>query len=210
MTLGRTCLIRDNNKPAALLCFDHTFRDFSGKIGITDSDVQILTRTNALYEYAELFKEFIDIREPWAERSVQRLFSFTVQSGRVCLSRGTFLHGLVGSSQRSQSLDEDTMMEVRSFFDLYERTLRRRLVGKIEAYCHSCLSVHVFDPCDAAFWGRCDRTECHRQHNLNHTWFDNRLHFHMSILNLLQFTGVGLEHYLRRFDLLLSICCLRC
>jgi hypothetical protein len=108
-------------------------------------------------------------------------------------------------------LDEDTTMEVRSFFDLYKRTLRLRLKEKLDAYCHNSLSVHVFDPCEAVTFGRCDRKDCQRQHKLNHTWFDNRLHFHMcqiSILTSLRFIGMGLgidlrfdPVDLRRFDL---------
>ena len=211
MTLGKRDFLLDKNKPAALLCFDHTFRDFNMQTDITGSDVQIINRTGALCDYAELMWQILSLPEPWAERSVQRLFSFTVHSGRVCLPRGTFLHRFVEPFQRSQLLDEDTKLEVRTFFDLYQRTLRQRLRERLEAYCNKSLSVRVFDPCEAFVFGRCDGTECQREHELNHTWFDNRLNFHMcqiSILNLLQFIGMGLGQNLRRFDILLSIYCL--
>jgi hypothetical protein len=203
ITLGRTGFLRDHNKPAALLCFDHSFRDFDRQTEITGSDVQILKKTRALYEYAEIVCEILSFPEPWAQRSIQRLFSFTVHYGRVCLPRGTFLHGIIKPSQRSQPLGEDTMVEVRVFFDLYQRTLRRRLREKLEAYSNKSLSVRVFDPCESVAFRRCDRTECQKQHELNHTWFDNRLDFHLcqiSILNLLRLIGLGLRENLRRFD----------
>jgi hypothetical protein len=202
-TLGSTTLL-DSNKPAALLCLDHSFRDFNRQTDITGVDVQILNRTRALCDYAELVRQILSLPEPWAETGVQRLFSFTVHSSRVCLRRGTFLRGFVEPSQRSS--DEDSKMEVRLFFRLYQGTIRRRLGEKLEAYCDNCLSVRVFDPCEFAAFGRCDSSDCQRQHELNHTWFDKRLQFHMcqiSLLNLLQFISRGLGQNLRRFDLLL-------
>lgn len=216
MTIGRTNYLRDHNKPAAILCFDHIFRDFNKQTDITGSDVQILDKTRALCYYAEFIWEILCLPEPWAKGGVQRLFSFTVHSGRVCLPRGTFLHGFVRPFQRSQLLDEDTMIEVRSFVDLYQRTLRQRLREKLEAYCNNSLSVRVYDPCEAvAFvaFGRCDYKDCQRQHELNHAWFDKRLHFHMcqiSILNFLRFISPDSHRFdmdLHRFDLLLSIFC---
>ena len=54
ITLGRTGLLRDHNKPAALLCFDHSFRDFDRQTEISGSDIEILKKTRALYEYAEI------------------------------------------------------------------------------------------------------------------------------------------------------------
>ena len=204
ITLGRTGLLRDHNKPAALLCFDHSFRDFDRQTEISGSDIEILKKTRALYEYAEIVHEILSFPEPWAQRSVRRLFSFTVHSGRVCLPRGTFLHRSIELSQQSQLLGEDTKVEVRFFFDLYQRTLRRRLREKLEAYSNKSLSVRVFDPCESVALGRrCDRTECQRRHELNYTWFDNRLDFHLcqiSILDLLRLIGTGLGSNLRRFE----------
>lgn len=185
MTLGGTIFLQDNNKPAALLCFDHTFWEMNRQNGITGSDVQILLRTRALCNYADLVQQNLNLREPWAERKVQRLFAFTVRSGRVCLSPGTFLYRLVGGSQRPLLSNEDILMEVRPFLDLYLRSLRRRLSEKLHFYCYHSLSLRVFDPCEAAALGRCDRRECQRHHELDHVWFDNRLHFHISQLSML-------------------------
>ena len=208
MTLGTTDFLQDRNKPATLLCLDHTFRDCNRQTDITGSDIQILNKTGFLGDYANLVWQILSLPEPWADRVVQRLFSFTVHAGRVCLPRGTFLHGFIEPSQRSQLLDEDTKLEVRIFLDLYQGSLRRRLMERIEAYSNNSLSVRVFDPCESIAFGRCDRrTECQRQHDLNHTWFDKRLLFHMGQISILNFVNTGLGQNLRRFDLLLSICC---
>src|SRR5882757_2006277 len=154
MTLGRTIFVDNNNKIAALLCFDHTFREMNRQSSITGSDVQILLRTTALCDYADLVQQILILPEPWAEQRVQRLFAFTVRSGRVCLSPGTFLYGLAGGSHRPQSSNEDILMEVGPFYDLYRRSLRRRLSEKLHVYCHNSLSIRVFDPCEAAALGR--------------------------------------------------------
>ena len=152
MTLGRTTFF-DDNKSAALLCFDHTFREMNNQSSITGSDVQILLRTTALCDYADLVQEILFLQEPWAKQRVQRLFAFTVRSGRVCLSPGTFLYGIARRSQRPQLSSEDILMEVGPFYDLYQRSLRRRLSEKLHVYSHSSLSVRVFDPCEAAAFG---------------------------------------------------------
>lgn len=210
MTLGRTIFLQDNNKSAALLCFDHSFREMNRQNGITGSDVQILLRTRALCDYADLVQQNLILHEPWAERKVQRLFAFTVNSGRVCLSPGTFLYRskLVGGSQRPLLSNEDILMEVEPFIDLYLRSLRRRLSEKLHFYCSHSLSVRVFDPCEAAALGRCDRRDCQRHHQLDHVWFDNRLHFHISQLSMLyslRFIGMDPGQNLGRYDILFSI-----
>jgi hypothetical protein len=211
MSLGRDIFVEDNNKPAALLCFDHTFREMNRQSGITGSDVQILLRTTAVCDYADLVQDILNLQEPWAEQRVQRLFAFTVRSGRVCLSPGTFLYELAGGSQRSQVSNEDMPMKVGAFYDLYQRSLRRRLSEKLHVYCNNSLSVRVFDPCEAAVLGRCDRRECQRHHELDHAWFVKRLNFHMfqiSMLYSLRFIGMDPGPHLHRCDILLSIRCL--
>jgi hypothetical protein len=208
MTLGRTIFVEDNNKPAALLCFDHTFREMNTQSGITGSDVQILLRTTALCDYADLVQEILTLHEPWAEQRVQRLFACTVRSGRVCLSPGTLLYGLAGGSQRPQLSNEDILVEVGPFYELYRHSLRRRLWEKLHVYCNNSLSVRVFDPCEFAVLGRCDRRECQRHHELDHAWFVKRLHFHifqLSMLYSLRFIGMDPGQHLHRCDILLSI-----
>lgn len=210
MTLGRTIFVEDNNKSAALLCFDHTFREMNRQSGITGSDVQILFQTRSLCDYADLVNQIFILREPWAEQRVQRLFAFSVRSGRVCLSPGTFLYGLAGGSQRPQSSNEDILMQVGRFYELYRHSLRWRLSEKLHIYCNNSLSVRVFDPCDTAL-GRCDRRECQRHHELDHAWFDRRLHFHMfqiSMLYTLRFIDRDPGQRLFRCDILLSIHCI--
>jgi hypothetical protein len=209
MALGRTIYSQENNKPAALLCFDHVFRDMNRQTPIAGSDTQILDRTRALCNYAELVQEVLSILEPWSNEKVQKLFSFTLHSGdRVRLRRGTFLHGYFERSLRQNLSNQDAMMEVRSFYNMYRASLQRRVRERLDAYCNASLSVRVFDPCEASAAGRCDRTECERQHNLDHAWFDKRLHFHMyqfSILSILDSLRSNLSSMesgpIRRFDL---------
>jgi len=207
MTLGRTIYSQDDNKLAALLCLDHTFRNMDRQTPITGSERQILNRTRALCEYAELVQLVLSVLEPWTKEDIQKLFSFTVHSGdRVCLRRGTYLHGFFERSRRQDLLNQDSMIEVRFFYNLYRNSLQQRLRERLDAYCNTSLSVRVFDPCEAFAFARCDRTECQRQHNLDHAWFDRRLQFHMfqiSILDSLRaLTGsVGPRQY--RFDLFL-------
>ncbi|KAI9510704.1 hypothetical protein F5148DRAFT_976352 [Russula earlei] len=191
MNLGRTIFLRGENTAAALLCFDHYFRDMKRQFVITGSHTEILDKTMALCEYAELVQQFLLDPEPWSKPRIQKLFSFTLHSGgRVCLSRNSLLHGEFKISQIQHSLNEDAVVEVRSFYNLYQSTLRQRVREKLEVYCNSSLSVRVFDPCEAYVSGRCDRTPCQWQHELNHTWFERRLQFHLlqiSILHSLQF-----------------------
>jgi len=206
MALGRTIYLQEHNKPAAILCFDHVFRDMNRQTPIAGSDTQILNRTRALCNYAELVQGLHSVLEPWSNEKVLKLFSFTVHSGdRVRLRRGTFLHGYFERSTRQHLLNEDAMMEVRSFYTMYQNSLQRRVRERLEAYCNTSLSVRVFDPCEASAARSCDRTDCGRQHNLDHAWFDKRLHFHMyqiSILDSLRGVSNSMESGpIRRFDL---------
>jgi hypothetical protein len=194
MSLARS-LIRDENKAAALLCLDHAFRNLSQETLLTYSDNEILLKTRGLVDYSDLVQEILYVLEPWTRQSVQKLFSFTIQTqGHICLPRGTFLHDNFKRSYR-HTLDEDANVEVRAFYDIYKSALRRRLREKLEAYCNMCLNVRVFDPCEHAIFGRgCDRNGCQRQHEFDYPWFDKRLQFHLfqfSILKSLRYFGLG-------------------
>jgi hypothetical protein len=202
MNLGKRILL-DENKPAALLCFDHAFRNLNKETFLTDPDSQVLLKLGALCEYRDLVRDILCVLEPWTKQGVLKLFSFTVQSqGRISLPRGTFLHDCFKTSQL-RPLDEDATVEVRAFYNLYQSTLRQRLKVKLEAYCNMCLNVRVFDPCENAFFGRgCDRDRCQRQHQFDHMWFDKRLQFHLfqiSILDSLRFFGKEESYNIRRF-----------
>ncbi|KAI9453660.1 hypothetical protein BJY52DRAFT_1288007 [Lactarius psammicola] len=190
LALGRT--LYEGNKPAALLCLDHSFRNFNTQILQSYSDSQVLTTASALHGYARLVQEVIVSLDPWNRRHIRKLFSFSVQSsGRICLPRGTFLHDCCQRSLRRPSSD-DIAVEVRYFYDLYRSTLRERLRKLLDAYCDGCLQVRVFDPCEVSAVGRCDRADCTRHHKLDRAWFDRRLWFHMYLVDfsiLLQFFG---------------------
>jgi len=215
LTLGREIHKKDNNKPAALLCFDHCFRDMTRLTAINGSPDEILNRTRGICDYAELAHETF-VPEPWTSQSIQRLFSFTVHSrGYICIPRNTFLHNAFKGPRRQElNKGPSIMMDVRRFCDLYQTTLQSRLRERLAAYSNCSLSVHIFDPCDISVSKRrCDRTGCQRQHELNHAWFERRLYFHMfqiSILHTLQFFSEESEQRsnIRRFGLLLLICCL--
>ncbi|KAN0138675.1 hypothetical protein V8E53_003663, partial [Lactarius tabidus] len=188
----------DGNKPAALLCLDHTFRNFNPQTLQSYSDSQILDTSNTLHDYALLVQEIISVQDPWNKRTIQKLFSFSIQSsGRICLPRGTFFHDCAQRSPRHPSSD-DIAVEVSNFYDLYRSTLRERLRKLLDAFCGGCLRVRVFDPCEASVAGRCDRhVECTRQHKLDRTWFDRRLGFHMRLVdlsNLFQYFRGGSHH----------------
>ncbi|KAH9992492.1 hypothetical protein BJV74DRAFT_397873 [Russula compacta] len=201
MTLGRAIL--DDNKPAALLCLDHSFRDMNREVVTSGSGSQILDRTRALCDYGELVQDLLSVLEPWTKQSIQRLFSFTVHSsGRIYLPKGTFLHRSYERSQRYQVLNEDAKVQAKSFHDLYQSTLRRRLFEKFDAYCNNSLSVRAFDPCENFASGRCDRSDCQRPHSLDHAWFERRLRFHMfqiSILDSIRYFGGDSGQDKRRF-----------
>lgn len=209
MTLGKEILRLDDNKPAALLCLDHFFRNLSKETVLPSSDTQVLLMTSALCSYSDLVYEVLTVLEPWTRQSVQRLFSFTVRSGGLlCLPRGTFLH----FSQWRPS-DEDAVVEVKAFYHLYQSALRKRLQDKLEAYCNLCLNVRVFDPCMQVISGRrCDKIGCQRQHEVDHAWFEKRLRFHLFqilILDSLRFFGMEEGFNIRRFVICLSKCPLR-
>jgi hypothetical protein len=209
--IGRTFFSLDDNKPAALLCFDHSFRDIDKDSIVSGSDTQILIRTRALCDYAGLIQEVHSDLEPWTKEGIQKLFSFAVHSGgHVCLRRGTFLHGCSSKERfHGQKSNEDVSVEVWYFYGLYKSSLRRRLSKTLGAYCNFSLSVHVFDPCEAFAFRRCDRTACERQHDLDRTWFDKRLQFHMfqiSILHSLRLcSSEGQHRDLSRLDIYLFI-----
>ena len=197
MALGKS-FYNDRNNPAALLCLDHSFRNFNTQTLQSYSDFQILVMASALHGYALLVQADIIFPDPWHKRDIQKLFSFSIQSsGRICLPRGTFLHDCAQRSQRHPSSD-DIAVEVRHFYDLYRTTLRERLRRLLDAYCDGCLHVRLFDPCEASAAGRCDRgAECTRQHKLDRVWFDRRLRFHLRLVdlsNLFQFFGGDSRH----------------
>ncbi|KAH8984681.1 hypothetical protein EDB92DRAFT_1885663 [Lactarius akahatsu] len=191
MALGWT-FHQEGNKPAALLCLDHSFQNFNTQILQSYSDSQVLNMAVALHGYARLVQEIIFSLDPWDRRHIRKLFSFSIQSnGRICLPRGTFLHDCSQRSLRKPSSD-DIAVEVRYFYELYRYTLRERLRKLLDAYCDGCLSVRVFDPCEASAAGRCDRADCTRHHKLDRTWFDRRLWFHIYLVDfsiLLPFFG---------------------
>ncbi|KAF8261744.1 hypothetical protein EI94DRAFT_1809815 [Lactarius quietus] len=196
MDLGNT-FFQEGNKPAALLCLDHTFRKFNPQILQSYSDSQILAMASALHNYALLVQEVIIIRDPWHKRHIKKLFSFSIQSsGRICLPRGTFLRDCARRSLRHPSSD-DIAVEVRYFYDQYRSILGERLRKLLDAYCDGCLNVRIFDPCEASAAGRCDRTDCTRQHKLDRPWFDKRLRFHLRLVdlsNLFRFFGGDSRH----------------
>src|SRR6266404_1761094 len=199
MTLGTT-FYRGGNNSAALLCLDHSFRDFNTQTQVLQSytDSRIITTATALHSYALLIQEIAIIPDPWARGSIQKLFSFFVQSKRICLPRGTFLHGCSQDFLRHPSSD-DIAVEVRFFYHLLRSVLRQRVRMLLHAYCDGCLKVRVFDPCEVSVAGRCERADCTRQHKLDHDWFDKRMGFHLYLIdfsNLLQFFG-GDRRYLR-------------
>ena len=208
-SIGRTIFLLDENKPAALLCLDHSFRSMNKDTIVSGTDTQILHRTRALCDYANLVQEVHSTLEPWTKESIQKLFSFTVHSGgHVCLRRGTFLYSCLDRFHGQKS-NEGALVEVWYFCRLYQSSLRRRLSDRLVAYCNFSRSVHVFDPCEVFPSRRCDRTECQRQHDLDRMWFDKRLQFHMfqiSILHSLRFCNPepGQHRDLRRLDTLLS------
>ena len=184
ISLGRTFHL-DGNKPAALLCLDHSFRNFNTQILQSYSDSQILTMANALHGYALLVDEVIIAPDPWSRRSIQKLFSFSVKSsGGIYLPRGTFLHG-----RAQKSLSSDDTVEVRYFYDLYRSALRERVRKLLDTYCDGCLLVRVFDPCEHSSAGRCDRADCTRQHQLDRVWFDRRLEFLTYLVDFSIFLG---------------------
>ena len=211
--IGRTIFLLDENKPAALLCLDHSFRSMNKDAIVSGTDTQILNRTRALCDYADLVQEVHSTLEPWTKGPIQKLFSFTVHSdGRVCLRRGTFLYGRFERDRfHGQKSNEGAMVEVWYFYRLYQSSLRRRLSEILWGYCNFSRSVLVFDPCEVFPSRRCDRTECQRQHDLDRTWFDKRLQFHMfqiTILHSLRFCSPdpGQHRDLRRSDIFLLIC----
>jgi hypothetical protein len=184
ISLGRTFHL-DGNKPAALLCLDHSFRNFNTHILQSYSDSQILTMASALHGYALLVDEVIISHDPWSRRSIQKLFAFSVKSsGGICLPRGTFLHDCA-----QRSLSSDDTVEVRYFYDLLRSALRERLRKLLDTYCDGCLLVRVFDPCEPSAAVRCDRADCTRQHQLDRAWFDRRLEFLMYLVDFSIFLG---------------------
>ncbi|KAI0297517.1 hypothetical protein B0F90DRAFT_1819257 [Multifurca ochricompacta] len=130
MTLGTKIFHSDQNRPAALLCFDHFFRDLSAQVDsdLHDTDVQTLSKAKAIQDYSVLVQEILFILEPWTKQTIQKLFLFSVQSGgHVCLPRGTFLYDYLGKS-RQQLSNEDVMVGVGSFHKAYQSALRERAV----------------------------------------------------------------------------------
>lgn len=196
MDLGRI-FYQHGNKPAALLCLDHSFQNFNTKILQSYSSSEILTMASALHGYALLIQEIHILPDPWDKRPIQKLFSFSIQSsGRICLPRGTFLHDCAPRFLRLPPSD-DIAVEARDFYHIYRSALRERLRKLLDAYCDGCLYVRVFDPCEAFAAGRCERVDCTRQHKLDRAWFDARLGFHLRLVdfsNLLQFFGGDLHH----------------
>ena len=192
MALGKA-FYKDGNNSAALLCLDHSFKNFDTKTLQSYSDSPItIASLDALHDYAHLVRMIVSFPDPWVRRPIQKLFSFSVQSrGRICLPRDTFLHDCSQRAQRLSSSD-DIAVEVRYFYELYQSKLRQRVRNLLDICCDGCLQVHVFDPCEASAAGRCDRADCTRQHKLDRAWFDRKLRFHLYLIDsssLLRFFG---------------------
>ncbi|KZV61209.1 hypothetical protein PENSPDRAFT_693623 [Peniophora sp. CONT] len=162
----------------ALLCLDHGFKN-THKL-LTGKGDQVINTLAAYLVYVRFLSSAFYHKEPWADRSLQRLFGLSVtDDGLVRLTKDSFLYA---GHLRFNHADPDDVLVIpeATLRSLYRRALAHRMQLGVEAVNRQCLEARSFEPCERNATGYCEPgNNCEWEHQLDQTWFNRRLRFYL-------------------------------
>ena len=176
---------RSDNRPAALLCFDHIFNTPLKFDGSTLDEMA--SSLDIFYKYAELLRDVAFIQDPCDCPFIQKLFSIQpLREDSFGLPIGTFLYEAV-AERRDLFFGGDAEQRTVPPADL-SRTLkatlsdrvRSRVMEETEAFMVKARSM---SPCLYFLTNSCHRTECTRAHvgalAVDTAWYNTRVQIHL-------------------------------
>ena len=180
-----------DNKPAALLCFDHIFN--APKFDESTLDGMAFS-LDIFYKYAKLLRDVAFIQDPCSHLFVQKLFSIQpLREDYFTLPIGTFLYDAV-AERGNLPFDGKTAQRPVSNVDL-SRTLkatlsdrvRMRVTEETEVFMTKATSM---SPCLNFLADSCDHTECTRAHvgalAVDTAWYNTWVRIHLKQILIFQ------------------------
>ena len=175
---------RNDNKPAALLCFDHIFNTPLKFDGSTLDEMA--SSLDIFYKYAELLRDVAFIQDPCDHLFVQKLFSIQpLREDYFTLPIGTFLYDAV-AEQGNLPSDGNTAKRTVPNADL-SRTLKATLSDRVHSRVMEeteafMIKARSMSPCLHFLANSCHRTECARAHvgalAVDTAWYNTRVQIH--------------------------------
>ena len=182
---------RNDNKPAALLCFDHIFNTLKFDGSTLD---EMASSLDIFYKYAELLRGVAFIQEPCNCPFIQKLFSIQpLREDSFALPIGTFLYEAVaergdlfggGDTEQRTVPNADLSRTLKA--TLSDR-VRSRVMEETEAFM---IKARSMSPCLYFLTNYCHRTECTRAHvgapAVDTAWYNTRVQIHLKQILVFQ------------------------
>ena len=183
---------RSDNKPAALLCFDHIFSTPLKFDGMTLGEMAF--PLDIFHKYAELLRDVAFIQDPCDCPFVQKLFSIQpLREDSFGLPIGTFLYDAVaergdlffgGNAAQRTVPSADLSRTLKA--TLSDR-VRSRVMEETEAFM---IKARSMSPCLYFLADSCYRTECARAHvgalAVDTAWYNTRVQIHLKQILVFQ------------------------
>ena len=183
---------RSDNKPAALLCFDHIFNTPLTFDGSTLDEMA--SSLDIFYKYAKLLCDMAFTQDPCDCPFMQKLFSIQpLRDDYFTLPVGTLLYDTV-TRRGNLPFDGNTARRTVSNVDL-SRTLKATLSGRVrmrvmketDAFMTKATSM---SPCLDFLADSCDHAECTRTHvgmlAVDTEWYNARVRIYLKQILVFQ------------------------
>ena len=181
-----------DNKPAALLCFDHIFNTPPMFDGSTLDEM--VFSLDIFYKYAKLLRDVAFIQDPCDCPFMQKLFSIQpLRDDYFTLPVGTLLYGTV-ARRGNLPFDGNTAQRTVSNVEL-SRTLKATLSDRVcmrvmEETDVFMTKVTSMSPCLDFLADSCDHAECTRAHvgtlAVDTAWYNARVRIHLKQILVFQ------------------------
>ena len=182
-----------DNRPAALLCFDHIF-NIPPKFDGSTLD-EMAASLDIFYKYAELLRDVAFVQDPCDCPLVQKLFSIQpLREDAFALPIGTFLYDAV-AERGDLFFGGDTAQRTAPSADLsrtLKATLSDRVRTRVMEETEMFMKARFISPCLYFLADSCHRTECTRAHigtltaSVDTAWYNMRVKLHLKQIVLFQ------------------------
>ena len=180
-----------DNRPAALLCFDHIFNT-PPKFDDSTLD-EMAASLDIFYKYAELLRDVAFVQDPCDCPLVQKLFSIQpLREDTFALPIGTFLYDAV-AERGDLFFGGDAAQRTAPSADLsrtLKATLSNRVRTRVMEETEMFMKARIFSPCLYFLAGSCRSTECTRTHvgtlTVDTAWYNMRVQIHLKQIVLFQ------------------------
>ena len=190
-TLGLS-FYHSDNRPAALLCFDHIFNTPFKFDGMTLDEMAF--SLDIFYKYAELLRDVAFVQNPCDCPFVQKLFSIKpLREDSFGLPIGTLLYEAV-AERGDLFFGGNTAQRTVPSADL-SRTLKATLSDRVRLRVMEETEVFMtktrfMSPCLYFLADSCRRTECTRAHvgalTVDTAWYNTRVRIHLKQILVFQ------------------------